>query len=285
MRKAYVLLLLLVLTNCAVKEKQKGNPLLPVNKAAQDSIVEKYVKKGAWKYPIFAPEWQLYLDSAIRRDSTIAYLYQQKSMPLFKQGKYEIAMPILDTAVLLDSLNWIDYRAFMKCIFVKSYRSALQDFALSKKLKGIHGYVMDHSYDFYIGLCHLQLNEFDKAFPYFNACVEYTKNKDAIKWVNHLDLFYAGVTQEEMKHHSEAIEYFDLALTNYPGFSDAEFYKALSLMRSDNGTAATDWFLQSLKDFDAGRKFNEGNSKYEPYPYQVNELHMNLIRPVLKKGQ
>ena len=56
----------------------------------------------------------MYIDSALAINPSIAYLYQQKAMPYFKQGKYEVAMPILDKAVALDSAEYIDYRAFMK---------------------------------------------------------------------------------------------------------------------------------------------------------------------------
>lgn len=84
-------------------------------------------------------------------------------MPYFKRQKYEIGMKILDSAIQIEPAELIDYRAFMKCIFVKSYTSAIEDFLLSKKLKGEHGYIMDHSYDFYIGLCYLQLNQYSEA--------------------------------------------------------------------------------------------------------------------------
>lgn len=83
-------------------------------------------------------------------------------MPLSKQGKYEIGMTYIDKAVIYDRLRYQDYRAFIKCIFAKTYRVAIKDFEDYKDRFG-DGYVMDHTYDFHIAPSYLQLNEFEKA--------------------------------------------------------------------------------------------------------------------------
>jgi len=75
---------------------------------------------------------QLYIDSALNIVPKASQLWQQKAMPLFKQKKYEIAMPFLDSAVKYDKTkHWLEYRAFIKCIFQKSYRAAIKDFNLA----------------------------------------------------------------------------------------------------------------------------------------------------------
>jgi hypothetical protein len=77
-------------TSLELKEKQKR----------QDSIIDKYLTNGAQKYSYNSPQWQLEIDKGLEVDSTIAYLWQQKAMPLFKQGKYEIGMEFVDKAVI-----------------------------------------------------------------------------------------------------------------------------------------------------------------------------------------
>ncbi len=243
----------------------------------EEQIIDKYLKNGAWRYRIFAKEWQTYIDSAIALNPSIAYLYQQKSMPYFKQGKYELAMPILDRAIEVDSASFIDYRAFVKCIFVKSYRDAIRDFEFSKKLKGDNGYVMDHSFHFYIGLCHLQLNEFEKAIENFDKSINISK-KDGDKWVHPLDLLYIGIAHKELLQQNEAIHYFNWALNNYDGFSDAEYYKVLSLWKMGQKESAKLLFQKAEEDFKAGRTINEANSKYEIYPYQISEMDFDALR-------
>ncbi|WP_317044770.1 hypothetical protein [Olleya sp. Bg11-27] len=83
-------------------------------------------------------------------------------MPYFKAKKYEVGMTYLDKAVLYKPERWLSYRAFIKCIFAKTYKSAIVDFEECIKREG-NTYVMDHTYRFYIALSYLQLNEFEKA--------------------------------------------------------------------------------------------------------------------------
>src|SRR5690606_33299861 len=106
--------------------------------------------------------YQECLDAGIKKDSTIAYLWQQKAMPYFKVKKYEVGMQYIDKAVALDTKRYQSYRAFIKCIFAKTYKEAIIDFEQCIADWG-DNFEMDHSYSFYIGLSYLQLNEFDKA--------------------------------------------------------------------------------------------------------------------------
>ncbi|WP_447769329.1 hypothetical protein [Sphingobacterium faecium] len=66
------------------------------NKSKQKAIVDRYLVNSAHQYSYYSKEWQKYIDMGLKEDSTIAYLWQQKAMPLFKQGKYELGMQYLD---------------------------------------------------------------------------------------------------------------------------------------------------------------------------------------------
>ncbi len=136
--------------------------------SVQDSLqLAKYVD-SINTVPLFSRRHQLYYDSALAIKPWKAAWWQQKAMPLFKTKKYEVGMPFLDSAVKYDTRRYIDYRAFMKCIFQKDYRSAIPDFITAKTIIG-DGSVMDHTYDFYLGLCYLQLYQFDSA-EYYPVC-------------------------------------------------------------------------------------------------------------------
>src|SRR3954466_6704878 len=78
---------------------QQGEAVLELT---NDEIVTRFVKNGAWRYPFTWPERQIYIDSAIKLKPNFAYLYEQKSLPYFRLGKYEVAIEILDKAVALD---------------------------------------------------------------------------------------------------------------------------------------------------------------------------------------
>lgn len=237
-------------------------------KTAKEEILNECLKNGAWKHNLYSREWQEEIDKGLAKDSTIAYLWQQKSMPLFKQGKHELGLKYIDKAVKFDRHYWLDYRAFMKCIYVKDYRGAIADFEDFEKSFG-YGYIMDHSYNFYIGLSYLQLNEFKKAEEIFQTDYYYQLNDKGEDWLHHLNLFYYGISRYEQKNYVGAIEMFDKALKIYPNFSDVQYYKAECLRKLgkiEEGNKLTDI---SQENAQKGFTINEDNAQYELYPYQI----------------
>ncbi|KIA97725.1 hypothetical protein OA93_12100 [Flavobacterium sp. KMS] len=242
---------------------------MPKNKA-QEAIVKQYLDSCAYKYnyTFQMSEWQNCIDEGLKKDNTIAYLWQQKAMPYFKCKKYEVGMPFLDKAVLYDKQEWLPYRGFMKCVFVKNYKEAIQDLEESIKLYG-NGYRMDHPYSFYIGLCYLQLNEYDKAEKLFDDYVnDIYKNRQQLE--HPTAYFYQGIAKYELKKWDEAIAIFDKALKIYPQFSDAKYYKAICLFKLGKSKEEITTLAASARE-DAAKGFtlNEDNTIYETYPYQV----------------
>ena len=73
------------------------------SKAYQDSLVARYLDRGAHRISYLSPRWGQYCDSLIAACPNIAYAYQQKAMPLIKCGDYARAMPLVDQAVALDA--------------------------------------------------------------------------------------------------------------------------------------------------------------------------------------
>lgn len=239
-------------------------------KTKQDVIILEYLTNGAerYNYNYQMAEWQNCLDEGLKKDSTVARLWQEKAMPYFKARKYEVGMQYIDKAVFYDQQEWLPYRAFIKCIFAKTYKDAIVDFQDCINKYG-DGYRMDHKYSFYIGLCYLQLNEYEKAEKTFK---EY--NGDLFKNRQNLEhptaLFYYGIAKYELKKWDEAIVLFDKALKIYPNFSDAKYYKALCMARL--GAKEEDvktLFKNAKEDAKLGYTINEDNTIYETYPYQV----------------
>ncbi|MCX7549150.1 tetratricopeptide repeat protein [Xanthomarina sp. F1114] len=272
--KILILLLIATIFSCEQKNKSAkdladNNRIeLNIDKEKQEKIINEHLKNGAWKYELYSREWQEEIDKGLEKDSTIAYLWQQKAMPMFKQGKYEVGMEFIDNAVKYDRQRWQDYRAFIKCIFAKTYREAIADFKDCKKRFG-NGYVMDHTYDFYIGLSYLQLNEFEKAEQIFQKDYEIQLNDKGEDWLHHLDLFYFGISKYEQKDYLGAIEIFDKALKIYPDFSEVQIFKADCLRKIGKTEEARE--LQKLGEINGrkGNTINEDNVIYERYPYQI----------------
>ena len=185
-----VLLLILFANNAEARNGMNATRETPLS--AADSAQLKRFRDSAFSSALFSARRQAYLDSALMIAPKYAWLWQQKSMPLFKQKKYELGAPFLDSAVKYDAGSWLDYRAFMKCIFQKSYREALTDFYAARALNGNIG-VMDHPYDFYIALCHLQLNHFDSARYLLQRLIGAQMQHLGAAWVHPMNWFYLGI--------------------------------------------------------------------------------------------
>ena len=264
MKKTIILLILFQLSYSTLAQINSE-----ITKKNQEAIIEEYSTNCAQKYSYNYQmgEWQNCLDEGLKKDSTVAYLWQQKSMPYFKARKYEVGMQYVDKAVKYNPKEWQPYRAFIKCIFAKTYKEAIIDFEDCIKKYG-NGYRMDHTYGFYIGLCYLQLNEYEKAEKLFK---EY--NDDIFKNRQGLEhptaLFYFAVSKYEQKKWEEAIVIFDKAIRIYPNFSDAKYYKAICLSRLGKNEESSKLYKEAEKDAKIGYTINEDNTIYETYPYQV----------------
>lgn len=266
------ILLLLCLYSCLSSEKESKADIKVVDKKAikekQDLIIKEHLEEGAWKEGLYSREYQSAIDKGIAKDSTIAYLWQQKAMPLFKQGKYELGMASIDQAVKYKREEWQEYRAFIKCIFAKTYREAIADFEDCRERFG-NSYVMDHSYNFYIALSKIQLNEYDEAEIILEAEVASQLKSNGEEWVHHLDLFYLAIAKYEQGKYEAAIQVFDRVLKLYPEFSDALYYKGNCLGRLGDKEAAKVLAKKARIFGEQGFSVNEDNAIYERYPYQV----------------
>lgn len=236
-------------------------------KTNQDLIIEEFVTNCSKKVYFWAylNDYQACLDNGIKKDSTIAYLWQQKAMPYFKVSKYEVGMKYLDKAVFYDKKRWLSYKGFINCIFVKNYQQAILNFEEAIALVG-NNYEMDHPYDFYIALSHLQLNNFVLAEEMFKTIIDRQIKEKG--FTHHLVLFYHGITKYEQQKWQEAIDAFDLALNEFKNFSDVKFYKAFALAKLGKYEYVNQLLEESKQDYKNGYTINEDNAIYETYPYQ-----------------
>ena len=267
MKKLMLITLSLFFMHCQ-GQKNPSSETVKEKELRQEALIEKYVHNCAKKfnYNFQMKEWQDCLDRGWKKDSTVAYFWQKKAMPYFKARKYEVGMAYLDKAVLYKPERWLSYRAFIKCIFSKQYKEALKDFELCVQMDG-YSYVQDHTYQFHIALCYLQLNKFTKAEAIYKTDIIAQEKQ----WgeAHFLDLFYYGISKYEQGKWEEAITQFDKSLEQYPNFSDAKYYKAICLKYLKRTEESKKLITEAMLDAEKGNTINEANAIYEPYPYQV----------------
>jgi len=245
--------------------------LSPIEK---DSIIDEVIAVVS-KTWLNSEKRRNVLDSAILKHPTIAYFYQQRAMPLYKQDKDELGLPFLEKAAALNPEKYLDYLAFMKCIFSKNYKDAIKDFEKVLVLSG-EGYVMDHTYYFYIGISYLQLNEFEKAKVFLEKSIHQTEIESGKEWIHYLDLMYLGIANMELGNFETAIHNFDESLLQYDTFSDVKYYKALCLYALGKNNEGKLMIDEAINDLSNGNTINEDNVIYERYPYQVRKSWLGL---------
>jgi tetratricopeptide (TPR) repeat protein len=238
-------------------------------KQHQEKIIETYLVNGAWQYHYLDPTWENWINKGLEQDSTIAYLWQQKALPLWKQKKYGLAVSCMERASKYDRKTWLARQGFLKCIFAKDYKDALSDLLAYQSEFG-STYVQDHPIEFYAGLCYLQLNQFERAQTVLSANINQQRhNGFTDEWIHYLDRFYLGIAFYEMQNYQLAIKEFDAALASYPQFADASYYKSICLHKLGKSDAAVALAQNGLRYFEEGYTFNEDSNAYEDYPYQV----------------
>ncbi|WP_300669104.1 tetratricopeptide repeat protein [Soonwooa sp.] len=244
--------------------------------ANKDLLIEKYTKKCAYNFHYLDQGWEDCINNGIKEDSTVAIFWHHKALPLWKTGKYELALESYNKAVKYNRKEFLGRRGFLQCIFAKNYRAALRDLDAATMEFG-DGIQNDHSYDFYKALCYLQLNQYDRALTLMQSEIEKSIKQAGEDYVSPLCYFYTGIIFYEKRDYQKAILAFDKSLKLYPNFSDAQYYKALSNFKIDKDHKA---YIENAKiaksNFDNKLTFNEGDSPYERYPYQVNWYMINL---------
>lgn len=278
----YVLLLLASAIYCSPGFAQTDTKHTPRPVSKEDSARLDYYWQQANSVRLFSQQRQRYLDSALAITPWRAYFWQQKAMPLSKQMKHDLAKPFLDSAVKYDPHRYVPYRAYTRCIFSRNYREALDDFYRAKALNGNSG-VMDHPYDFFIGLCHLQLDNFDSARYMVQQCIDYKTKQHGAEWAHYLHWLYVGITWYEQENNDSAIACFNTALALNPYLPDAKYYKALCLSRIGQKKQALELLYETDRLLKKGYFINEDNARYVVYPYQVRKFFLETAIARLEK--
>ena len=158
--------------------------------------------------------------------------------------------------------------AFLNCIFAKDYNESLADL-IAYKNEFDSTYVQDHLLEIYIGICYLQLNQFDEALKILKDNIENQEKEHWATWAHYLERYYLAITYYELNNYKVAISEFDKVLKEYPNFSDSQYYKSICLNYLGEKENAKTLIAIGKSNFENGNPFNEDSNQYENYPYQI----------------
>ncbi|MET4073907.1 tetratricopeptide repeat protein [Hymenobacter sp. UYCo722] len=243
------------------------------SKAYQDTLVARYLDRGANRVSYLSPQWGQYCDSLIAACPNIAQAYQQKAMPLIDCGDYAKAMPLLDQAVALDANRYLAYRGFLKCIFTKDYAGAITDFQRVARLKP-NGREQDHTYAFFEGACELELGHYQLAETAFAHDMTLQRGPAGQGEIHFNTLLYAGVVAARLKQYAPAQTYLQQCLKAYPQHPEANYYLALTYQALGQPALARPYLEAAQRALIGGYRLNEDSISYANYPAQITEYEV-----------
>ncbi len=218
-------------------------------------------------YPQVSMQSDLYYKLVLEKYPNTQEAYMSRSVAYNKGGEHATGFAMLNRAVELAPIQNLGYRAFVKLYMMHDYEGALQDClrfdSLSSYSKpGVWGEDMD----MVIGLCYLQLNDFQKARIRFTNSINWVTQKIGKEWNSPRVFLYLGITLMKEKEYSQATQVFDELIRLNPNYSEAYYYKAkcYSLLKDLKNAAAT---LEKCKQ--VFKKHSAEKNVYFELPYQI----------------
>jgi tetratricopeptide (TPR) repeat protein len=257
--------------------------LAPLNaqNAALDSSTARF-ERLIETVSIYSFEGQLAADSFLKIDPTNASIWRVKAIPHLKGGDFPSWIKYANKAVENAPERYLAYRGFCKAIFIKDYEGALLDFEKRQNLtpkEDIHE--MDHSLEFWRGLCYLELGNLDSARFFMEKSLNKQLAIRTAEWAHYNDFFYLGVINYELNNLDKAQYYIDASLKNYAQFPDAHYYKALILNKLGKSGEALEHLSQIENAWKKRYRMNEDNEIYSNYPKQIGQGEIDRLRAVL----
>jgi tetratricopeptide (TPR) repeat protein len=223
-------------------------------------------------YPQLTMQCDLYYKLILERYPDTHTAYMSRSVAYNKTGEHATGFAMLNKAVELAPIHYLGYRAFVKLYMMHDYEGALQD---CLRLDSLTSYakpgVWGEDMDVVIGLCYLQLNDFQKARLRFTNSINTITQKNGKEWNSPRAFLYLGITLMMEKSYSQAIKVFDEVIQLNPNYSEPYYYKAQCYSSQKDPTAiglknakAT---LEKCKQ--VFEKYGAEKNAYFELPYQI----------------
>jgi tetratricopeptide (TPR) repeat protein len=218
-------------------------------------------------YPQLTMQCDLYYKLFLEKYPNTHEAYMSRSVPYNKTGQHAIGFAMLNKAVELAPILNLGYRAFVKLYMMHDYEGALLD---CLRLDSLTSYakpgVWGEDMDMVIGLCYLQLNDFQKARFRFTNSINTVTKEVGKEWNSPRAFLYLGITHMKEKAYSQAIKVLDELIQLNPNYSEAYYYKAqcYSALKDLINAEAT---LEKCRQV-FGKYGAEKNAYFE-LPYQI----------------
>ncbi len=220
-------------------------------------------------YSYTSAGWQKACDSLLAVCPDLDQVWQMKAMPNIKMGNWEGCFSNLQHAVALNPKTWLAYQAFLKCLFAKDFRGALIDFRRCDTVVPGAG-VMDHSYDFYRGLCYLGLKDYPTGLSLLKKDADRQAKAFGETNIHYVSVFYLGLAYFLNGQQDRAEVYLSQCLKSFPQYPEASYYLGMSFQARGRSKEAMACFRTAKTSLLAGYNSNEDQEFYVNYPFAIS---------------
>lgn len=258
-----------------------GNAYCQQDRCADTHWADSAITYIQHHYDYTSRGWQDACDSLLAVCPKLDQVWQMKAMPNIKLGNWAQAYAPLRQAVQLNPQEWLPYQAFLKCIFSKDYEGALPELAQCEHMIAGAG-VMDHSFDFFRGLCYLCLDSLPQATVFFKKDMVAQEQRRGRNDVHHVTLFYWGICQLKMKQYLGAELTFRRCLEIYPQYPEPNFYLGNVYAQTGKPVLAKAYWVKARQYLAQGYNSGEDQEFYVNYPFAIGVTDIDAALSKLK---
>lgn len=203
-----------------------------------------------------------------------AQLYHTYSVQNTKNGNYDEAIRFMNTAAELDSSSADGYFGWILLFYYRDYEKALFHLNRLDHSTAFVDHVSDMNILYAKGLCYKQLGKYEQALDLFKQSLDYERKEVGEDWINHQMYFQTGRTLHLLERHSEAIEYYVLAINSWNGSSESIYYKGLAEIEMGLDTGCKNLKL-------ALEKVRRGRKSSDMYVRQFDEIYVGQVEEMI----
>ncbi len=266
------LIILIAIASATITFSQPNCELLK-----SDAICYQACKTAmkAIRYKQGSFESQELFDKSIEQCPSIAYAYQQKSIPYLKRGQFVAWKQLIDKAVDISPTEYLGYRGWCRLQFLRDYKGAIADIEQLKELTNYDiGYCQtaDYHLEIALALCYKEIGELNTAKELFENKMN-SKNYSPDLYND----YHYGVIEFEMTNYKNAIEVFNQQIKNNE-IAESYFYLALTYKK-----------LKQIKAYQhnlnkAEELYRLGRSMYDNYTEAIDKIYLEDILDEKKRG-
>jgi len=210
----------------------------------------------------------------IKSDTFSGKDYREWSVQNTKNGNYGIAIDKLEKAMQISPQNVSGYYGWVLLYYYRDYEKALitleqhdaytPNFSDAPVGEDIH---------YLKGLCHMQLENYQKAIDEFNIYIHNLAITQGEDFVDVYTFVQKGRCLTLLGNYKEAIQAYQKAIKYYEDCSEAYYFMGLTQIKMNDKVNACHNFNISLKMINKGYKSSDNYVEYfhEIYPQQIEQ--------------